>query len=123
MSTKNGWNSFLTKHSNFFSFSYAVASKGPPTQTKKGLKLPTPAKLLEDWCRQNLVGDWSSISVARKGIRYVKLAVVEKSDAKRLVDRFTASKQTNLPLKSKNLELGYSDRKYRDLALELGYDV
>lgn len=87
---------------------------------RNGKKLPTPYGLFEQWARNNLNGNWSTMKI--RGGFYV--AVSDLNDCQLISNRFgVGGPFRNKIGKSTPLLLKYSNGNYAPLAASLGYVV
>lgn len=120
---KRAYNDFVRKHPKAMRLRAQVSSKGPGTYTPKGLKLPTPYGLFEEWCHAHLTGDWAlDGGKVVNSQRVFSILVVLVVDAKALQKAFGFTKIATGRYAGQT-RVGFGDSKYTNLAKALGYDI
>lgn len=62
VNTYNAFEFFIKRHKAFFAFCVTLQPY-PPTECaadRRGKKLPTPYRVLEQWMKKNLSGEWAT---------------------------------------------------------------
>lgn len=113
------WNTFMTKHKNYFCFSAPVSSKLPkgPYFDSNKKKLPTPYGLIQEWMSRNLAGDWTSMKVSGGFI----VCVATDSDNDLIIKKFSITGVVKSEVSNNTQQLYYRDSNYLILSKELGY--
>ena len=119
---KKSWNSLVKAYSSRATFGCAVSAALPPAARfdKKKRKLPTPFGLFNEWAKAKLVGDWASVK--ESGGFYISVA--DAQDAEIIKKTFgLVGEPRRTPVSDRTFQVGYSDAKYKPLALALGFDL
>ncbi|QYE37047.1 hypothetical protein KZX46_21060 (plasmid) [Polymorphobacter sp. PAMC 29334] len=120
---KQTWAKFTTAHPTVPAFTAAVSSslpKSAPILDKAGQKLPTPYGLLVEWLKDNLSGDWSSMTKSK----LVIVKVADQADGAVITTRFPAigaAKKT--PASASTIQINYADSDYVNVARGMGYKL
>jgi len=120
--TKKSWDKFSAEHPASPAFVAKVSSSLPrqfPVFDKSQRKFPTPYRLLVEWLKAKLVGDWAS-TTAKDGLVFVRVA--NEADILAITQRFPRVGQSSIsPASPNTIQINYSDSDYSKLADELGY--
>jgi hypothetical protein len=119
---KVSWNDFVAQYPNSPGFVAAVSRSLPKKAQfdKKGLKLPTPYALFQDWLQQNLTGDWATTSVPGGFV----VRVATQGDAQLIQKKYPLTGAAiKTPAAQKTYPFSYRDASYGALAKALGYSV
>ena len=118
---KQTWEKFTDKHPTAPAFTAVVSASLPkvaPILDRTGKKVPTPYKLLTEWLKAHLSGDWTSIY--KRTLVIVKVS--DAADVAIITKKFPIIGVPGAsPASSMTTQINYSDSDYGSLAKSLGY--
>ncbi|MFT5329990.1 MAG: hypothetical protein ACI9KA_001067 [Parasphingorhabdus sp.] len=121
------WNNFKNDYPSTGEYLCVIASRlpkpGAPHLDKNRKLLPTPYGLLREWLAKNFSGDWAVRQQTKKGKTIVVLLIADPVDVSKLNHFGKLPKPTPQQQAQGQLEFGYRDSLYGNVAKSLGYNL